>query len=154
MSNTTSETILDHFVKEGKYEIDLDGEKVAITRDHVTVELEAPPHLIGGEIKFGMVYIDVTREEGLVKEGFAREIMRHVQNERKKAGLEKKDKISLFVQVDEDLLENLQGWEMQIKEKVGAKQIKVGVGEPSKKHKHSFKGKIKGLWFTLFFDKV
>ena len=154
LSNTTSETILDHFVKEGKYEIDLDGEKVAITRDHVTVELEAPPHLIGGEIKFGMVYIDVTREEGLVKEGFAREIMRHVQNERKKAGLEKKDKISLFVQVDEDLLENLQGWEMQIKEKVGAKQIKVGVGEPSKKHKHSFKGKIKGLWFTLFFDKV
>ena len=64
--------ILDHFAKEGKYDLDLEGKKVTLTRDHVIVEREAPQHLVGVEFRLGMVYLDTTREEGLVREGHAR----------------------------------------------------------------------------------
>ena len=68
--------------------------------------------------------------------------------------LNKNDDISLFIKADEDLINRLNEWEDNIKEKVGAKNIKISSLNPGKKHKHHSKEKVKGESFELFFDKV
>ena len=48
----------------------------------------------------------------------------------------------------------LSSWESQIKEKVGAKILKIDTGDPAKKHKNHSKEKVKGKSFELFLNKV
>jgi len=153
LEKAKTEDILASFTKEGKYEINLQGKKAVITQEHVVVKRECPEHLVEAESRYGWMYLDVTREEGLVKEGYAREIMRHIQSQRKKAGMEKKDKVHLYLQVDEDLEEMLKDWKDQIQEKVGAAQLKIATKKPGKKYPHSFEGKVKGFVFKLFFER-
>ena len=60
----------------------------------------------------------------------------------------------MFIKADEDLINMLNDWEDNIKEKVGAKHIKISLLNPGKKHKHHSKEKVKDESFELFFDKV
>ncbi len=106
------------------------------------------------EFRGGLVYINSERTEELEAEGYAREVMRRVQALRKKAGLEKIDRIVLFLKVDEDLEETLKDWEEPIREKCGADKIKISTQNPAKKHKTQSKEKVKGKEFEIFFDKV
>jgi hypothetical protein len=77
-----------------------------------------------------------------------------IQALRKEAGLNKNDNISLFIKADEDLINMLNDWENNIKEKVGAKHIKISSLNPGRKHKYNNKEKVKTESFELFFDKV
>ncbi|MAG50800.1 isoleucine--tRNA ligase [archaeon] len=103
------------------------------------------------EIKFKKgkklsIKLDTKLTKKLEQEGFARELMRFVQSSRKKAGLDKKDKISLVVETSY----NLKNFEKDIKNKVGAKTIKFAV--PKKKYKHEFEINIKENKFQIYFD--
>jgi len=154
LAKEKADKILADFSTKGKFVLSVGKQKYDITRDHVVVEREYPKHLVEQEIKYGVVYIDTSREEALVKEGYAREIMRHVQSQRKKAGLEKTDKISVFLQVDEEMQEMLSGWEKAIKEKVGASALKVGVNSPAKEHDFVTEGKVKDSKFVIHLSKT
>jgi len=147
-------TIIRHLEKEGKYTMSVDGKKIDILEKHLIIKRDIPHPFEEASFRNGFVYLNKQMTDELESEGFAREIMRRVQALRKKAGLEKKDKIVLFVKVDEELKEMLKEWETQIKEKVGASAIKVSELNPSKKHKFSSKEKVRGKRFELFFNKV
>ena len=149
-----ADALIESFVEKGKYEITVKGKKIGVFKDHVEIEREVPEHLADSESRYGVVYLDLTRDEELVKEGYARELMRHVQAQRKKAGLEKKDRISLFVKADAELVKMLKGWEKQIKEKVGADKLAVSPEGPKEKYSFTFDGDIKGKEFVLLFSKV
>ncbi|MCH7964181.1 MAG: hypothetical protein IH852_09620, partial [Bacteroidetes bacterium] len=99
-------------------------------------------------------YLNKRSNEELEAEGFSREVMRRVQALRKEAGLEKTDKISLFVKVDEELKEMLDKWEKTIKEKVNASIIKISELNPVKKFKNRSKEKVRHERFELFLEKV
>ena len=151
----SAESILEHIEKEGKYEIDIDGEKINIVREHLIVTREIPYPYEEASFKGGLVYLNKERTDELEAEGYAREVMRRIQASRKEAGLQKSDRISLFLKVDEDLREMLDKWEKQIQEKVGAEKIKISseLG-PAKKYKNNSKEKVKGKEFEIWFDKV
>ncbi len=154
LSIDSPETILKHLEKEGKYEFKVNGKNVAIVKEHLIVKRDVPMPYQEAEFRQGFIYLNKELTPELEAEGFSREVMRRVQALRKKSGLEKKDKIVLFIKTDEELVEMLQKFEEQIKEKVGADKLKISQVDPSKKHKFKSKEKVKEKSFELFFDKV
>jgi len=149
------ETVLGHIEKEGRHRIRLDNKDTAeIMPEHLLVQHEAPAHLIESEFRGGSVFLDRTRTEELDAEGYAREIMRHIQILRKNAGLQKADSISLFIKADSKDMAMLSKWQEAIKEKVGAKRLKISGADPDTKHEHAAAEKIKDKAFGIFFDVV
>ena len=154
LSSESAETILRHIGKDGKYEIKIDSEKINIVKEHLIVTREVPYPYEEVSFKGGLLYLNKEMTDELEAEGFAREVMRRVQALRKKAELQKSDRISLFLKTDEELKEMLGKWEKQIKEKVGAEKIKIDSLGPAKKHNFSSKEKVKGKEIEIWFDKV
>ena len=148
------ETILKHIEQEGEYTIKVDSQSADIIKDYLIIKKELPPNLVEAEFKYGSVYVDKKLTPELEAEGYSREVMRKVQALRKKSGLEKKDRIILFVKTDEDLIDGLNKFSSLIKERVGADRLKIATEEPAKKHKHYSKEKIKIYSFEIWFDKV
>lgn len=148
------QTILDRLEREGKYTMSINGKAVELKKDQLIIKREVPPNLAGEEFRYGFVYLDKTRTDELEAEGFSRELTRRVQAQRKKAGLEKKQKITLFITADEELAEMIKVWKQQIQEKVGAEQMNISANVPAKLHKWSSDEKIRGHKFTVFFDLV
>ncbi|MCH8329085.1 MAG: isoleucine--tRNA ligase, partial [Nanoarchaeota archaeon] len=148
------ETILSHLEKEGKYTIKLDKEKVNIVKEHLIVTRKVPAPYIEGAFKNGFVYLNKDVDEDLEAEGYTRELMRRVQELRKKSGLQKQDRISLFIKTDEELMNTLNTFHSIIKERVGASTLKISNLKPSKKHKFTSKETVRDKKFELFLDRV
>ena len=154
LSMDSPETILGHIEKEGKYAIKVDGKQVNIVKEHLIVERKVPEPYVESRFRGGFVYLNRELDDELEAEGFAREVMRRIQALRKKSGLEKPDKISLFIKTDEDLKEMLGKWEKTIKEKVNASALKISELNPAKKLKSHSKEKVRDKEFELFLEKV
>jgi len=154
ISQQSPKEILKKLKEKGKYEFRLEGEKVELTKEHFIIEREVPKPYTEVKLKQGFVYINSEMDEKLETEGYAREIMRHIQSLRKKAELEKQDDIALFLKADETIVEDLKEWEDQIKKKCGIKNIKISEGKPAKKHKHVDEVKVKDYKFKIAFDKI
>ena len=147
------ETILGHVENEKSYKLNIDGKKVGIVKKHLIIQRKVPAPYLENEFKYGLIYLNKERTDELEAEGYSREIMRRVQIQRKKADLNKTDRIALFIKADEELKDILEKYEKQIKEKVGAETIKISDLDPSKKHKFSSKEKVKDYKFEIFFSK-
>ena len=82
-----------------------------INSDMVKISHELPKGWEAAEFQGGFAYISTESDEQCRREGFAREIARHIQELRKNAGMKKSDKASVSVsesvksQVGEDLLD-------------------------------------------------
>ncbi|TKJ16914.1 isoleucine--tRNA ligase [Candidatus Woesearchaeota archaeon B3_Woes] len=146
------ETILNHIEKEKSYKLKIDGKEVGIVKEHLVIKRDVPSPYIENESKGIFIYLNKERTDELEAEGYLREVMRRVQIQRKKANLNKTDKISLFIKADEELKDILSVFEKQIKEKVGADTLKISELDPSKKHKFSSKEKVKDYKFEMFFS--
>lgn len=147
-----AEKIVNELEKKGVYEFSLQGKKVKITKDMVEVDKEVPENYKSSEFRNGSVYLNIERTSDLEAEGFARELMRSVQNGRKEAGLEKQDRIILSVMVSKEMEKMLSKFSSDIKEKVGAKKIKISTSPGKGKNSSEFK--VKGEKFKVWFDKV
>ena len=149
--NESADNILDNINKNGKYEMNLNGETFNIVKEHIIVEKKIPDHLEEQIFNLGSVYLNKKVTKDLLAEGFARELMRHTQSLRKKQGLEKKDRIKAHITVDKSLEKPLQPYLEQIKEKVGADELTISILRPSKKTKVSEKVKVRDKEFVIFF---
>ncbi len=154
-SQEKAETVLANIKKKSKHSLKATDGTFELLQEHITVQREVPGHLVEQTFRQGAILLDKSRTPELDAEGFAREIMRRVQMARKQAGLEKKDEISLYLKVDEDLAAMLKPFEKKIAEKVGAEHhFRLGTGVPAKKHQHEEKAEIKKKEIELFFDKT
>ncbi len=75
--------------------LDLDGEEVVLSEDEVLVQTESRGGLAVASEKGVTVAVDTTLTPELVQEGYARDLVRAVNNMRKEAGLEIADRIEL-----------------------------------------------------------
>ena len=97
------------------------------------------------------IKLDTHPIPALEAEGYAREISRFIQNERKKAGLVKTDKIKIQISSPE-LTEILKPQTEFIKKIVNAKEILLG--DSDKTYHHSKKTKIKSKNLQISFSKA
>jgi isoleucyl-tRNA synthetase len=150
LAETSAKTILAQLAKDGRFTLSFDKESVELNKDHVVVERDVPKKYVEVEFKNGFVYLDTGRSEELDAEGYARELMRRVQQMRKDAGMQKADRASVYIQTDSAKM--LEQWKAKIEEKCGA-SVKIGSANPVKKHEHSAEEKVKDKSFKLFLDK-
>ena len=111
------------------------------------------------EIKKGKeekVELDTKITEELEIEGYAREISRNIQSERKKAGLVKENKIELVIITEDNFISKLKMQEKFIRERVNAQKIEIlsSENEIKKKLKSFSSFKVKDIDFKIFFSKI
>lgn len=152
LSKIKPKDILASLTKDGKVSVSFDKESVELNKDHFTIERTVPKKYAEGEFKGGFVYLDTERNDLLDAEGFAREIMRRVQQMRKDGGLAKGDKAAVYIQSDASTAKMLEQWKEKIAEKCGA-LVHVGSSKPVKKYENSVEEKIKDKSFSLYLDR-
>jgi len=105
------------------------------------------------EFKHGKIQINTEINDELLAEGYYREITRRIQALRKKSGLQKQDRIKLFLKTDSSLKKMLSEWTENIKEKVGANIVDVSCEDSSEKYKYSSEEKIKEKEIKILFNQ-
>jgi isoleucyl-tRNA synthetase len=147
----SKESILEAVRKEGAYRVVIEGVSVEIGREDLIVTYEGEESYHAVEFKGGVVFVNTERSKELDAEGYSREIMRRVQSLRKKAGLEKVDKIVLYLKTSDDLKAMLDEHVDAIARKVGASKIKIDLVNPVTKHEHVSEEKVKDEDFVVYF---
>ena len=147
------QTILSHINKENFYPFTVQGKEVKITRDMIQIEREVSAKYKAAESKNAMVYVNVERNEELEAEGYARELMRNIQQLRKNAGFQKLDDINLVIKVSEHMKKMVEKYKLDIREKVGADKLDLSLVDPSKKYEHHSDFSVKSEKFVAWFDK-
>jgi isoleucyl-tRNA synthetase len=153
LAEMSAKSILSQLAKDSKFPVIIEKETVYLSKDHIIVERDVPKKYSEMEFKNGFVYLDTERNDELDAEGYARELMRRVQQMRKDAGMQKADKALVYIQTSAKDVKLLEPWKGRIEEKCGA-HVNVGSNDPVKKHAHIAEEKIKDKSFKLFLDKA
>ncbi len=80
---------------------------------------------IDNTIQETAVKLDTKLTPELEEEGYARELSRKVQSFRKELGLEKKDRIELFIFVEEEFRKSLEKQKIVLKERTNSKKLEI-----------------------------
>jgi len=101
-------------LREGSAMIPIGDRDVMITLDHVAFSEKLPENVFSAQMPDATVYIDVTLTDDLEAEGYAREVIRRVQEMRKQMDLAVDDTIRATIVIKEPrilgLLEGSQDW--------------------------------------------
>lgn len=89
-------------LKEGSLEIELDSEKIKFDAEDFLIEGVSKEGTSGVEASGMLVALDTTLTPELIEEGWIRDIVRNVQELRKKSGLDVTDRIHLGLSTDSD----------------------------------------------------
>lgn len=105
----------------GKEECTVEG--FIITKAHLQISHEADDGFAVAQVPGAMIAVPTAITPELEAEGFVRELSRRVQNMRKNAGLQKKDRIELFIAGPDTLMKRISGFSDFLQEKCGAKVV-------------------------------
>ena len=107
--------------------LEVDGESVHLAPQEILVQTQPAAGLAVAADKLATVAVDTVLTPELKAEGQARELVRRIQDMRKKAGFNIEDRISLFyVTRSEELRHVLQTWETYIRTETLATQVFAG----------------------------
>jgi len=119
----------------------------------LTLDKIGKDEYIETEFKGTVVALNKTQDDLLFAEGFANEIMRRVQNLRRKSGLSKNDEIELCIVADDKLGEMLKNYKDDISKRCGAKDFDICSKSECKVNGTSSEEKIKGNDITICLSK-
>jgi len=109
----------------GNFELELAGEKCEITPEMVKLTQQLPEQIIGAQFTGGLVYLDTELTLELRGEGFARELVRRIQDMRKEMDLQVEDTINTTVQVGAELEGLIKNWYDYIKTETRSVELKI-----------------------------
>jgi isoleucyl-tRNA synthetase len=84
-----------------------DGSTVSITPEMVNFEDSLPEMVAAADFPGGRVYVDATLSRGIEAEGFAREVIRRIQDMRKELDLEVDEHIISHIRIDDERVVDL-----------------------------------------------
>lgn len=123
-----------------------------LSRSMLDISYEAAKGFVMAEFPGGLLAIKTALTPELEAEGYLRELVRRVQQMRKDAGLEKRDRIVLAVSGEKDLLKRIAEHDDAFQEKVGASKL-VFVEKLPEKMGTTKEVTIRGQEFVLGFDQ-
>ena len=82
--------------------VEVNGETVELTDEMVEYESEPPEHVSGAAFENGHVYVNTELTEEIEREGYARDLIRRVQETRKRLDLDVEEEIRVAVDIDDD----------------------------------------------------
>ncbi|GGR45198.1 isoleucine--tRNA ligase [Deinococcus seoulensis] len=118
------------FVRDGKqFEVVAPtGERFELGPDEVLVDAQSPEGFAAQEEAGYLVAFDTTLTRELELEGLARDLVRGVQDARKKAGFEVQDRISLHLDLQGDAREAAEVWQEYLMSETLAETLVFGAG--------------------------
>ncbi len=127
---------------DGKVVIEVDEEKYEVTPEEIYIEEELPQKWGGSNFDYGNLYLDLKQTKELLAEGFAREIIRRIQDLRKELKLQKTDKAKAVVALDKELKEMIEQYVDEIEQRTGT-VIMLKIGKETSE-KANIKVSVKG----------
>ncbi len=107
----------------GGYRLQLKGEEVVIDSNMVAMDHVLPENLEAAASEAGEVFVDFTRTQELEAEGYAREVVRRVQEMRKELDLDVEDYVDLWIRGSEALEARLRRWRDYISRETRARGL-------------------------------
>jgi len=123
IARMSPESTLKQLQKKGKVTVEVRGKEVELQHDDLMIEEILPEGIAGGMFGSYSLYLEKQETQEMLQSGFAREFTRAVQALRKTAGLQKTDRIDLYVSAATTAQKALEANVKEIKEKVGAKDV-------------------------------
>lgn len=112
--------------EQGVLHLNIGGEEVSLTKDEVKVSYQAKDGFSAAYDDTACVVLDLTITDELRREGYARELIRTVQELRKKADFQVSDRIELYVSGDDTIGTAIEHFLEKIKSEVLAQDLHVG----------------------------
>ena len=112
--------------QKGSYDLELDDEIIKLNRDEVDISTSDLEGWLVANTENVTVALDVTIDENLRMEGYAREFVNRIQNLRKESDFEVTDRINVTINGAEELLKAVEKNKKFIKEEVLAESITTG----------------------------
>lgn len=112
-----------------------DGEKLHLTREYLLIEKEAKPGFATASHKGLTVALNTQISEALAQEGFVREVIRLVQEQRKRLDLPVEKRIQLTLQLDKKGRQAVRAYEPLLQENVLLHTLQFGEAEEMTQHK-------------------
>jgi isoleucyl-tRNA synthetase len=113
----------------GEAQLAYQGKSYSITKEMVEFKETPPANLSAAEFLKGFVYVDVTLTPELEAEGYAREIIRRIQDMRKELDLRVEDQIRAVVDIESKPILDLALREKDyIANEVRASEMEMGLG--------------------------
>jgi isoleucyl-tRNA synthetase len=91
----------------GELEISLDGESATLTTEMVKFEDKIPSMVAVADFSGGRIYVDANLTRDIESEGFAREVIRRIQDMRKELDLEVDENILAHIRIDDERIVDL-----------------------------------------------
>jgi len=108
------------------YTLTVKGEEVLIKEKHVEFKKRLPEHIASASFDHGVVYIDATKTREILELGYAREVVRRIQEMRKEIDLAVEAYISTKVSVpDEEIVDYLEAQREYIARETRSKQLEI-----------------------------
>ncbi len=119
-------------LKYGKYELEFDGDTFEITPDMVKITQQLPEHIIGGQFSGGLIYLDTELTAELKAEGFARELVRRIQEMRKEMDLQVEDNIYAVINLSSEMEQLVSNWTEYISKETRAVKLEISSTQNAK----------------------
>jgi len=109
----------------GEYRLEVDGEEVVLTEEHVEIEERLPEGWESAEFEGGRVYLYTEMDEELRREAWAREVIRRIQEMRKELDLDLEERIEVWVEGDEEILKAVREHLDEVAREVRARELNL-----------------------------
>jgi isoleucyl-tRNA synthetase len=149
-----NDDILKTIINQGHDNITVDGDKLNLTKDMFTVSREVEEPYVGASTKNIWVFLNTKLSDDLKSEGFSREVTRQVQALRKKSGLQKNDRIKLWLKSSEEMKDRLKPFKEEMRKKVGSDEFLISSQESEEEYEHSDTFSVKGEDFWAGMRKL
>ncbi|MFQ5975984.1 MAG: class I tRNA ligase family protein, partial [Candidatus Hydrothermarchaeales archaeon] len=135
------------------YELNINGRKLTIYPKHVRFIERVSDRYISSEFESGTVYVDTEKTKDILAEGYAREVVRRVQEMRKEMDLNVEAVIDVAVKIkDAEVIELLNSRIDYISNETRAKSLKISDDVKQKGFKKEWL--IEGKKFTISISKI
>lgn len=112
-------------IDKGEYSLGIEGQLIKILPNMVSFTSTLPPDVVSAEFSKGIIYVDLEQTPALEAEGFAREIIRRIQQMRKDMKLD----VEEFIRVELECSRKVEGfldvWKDHISRETRARRLEV-----------------------------
>ncbi|MGB2581800.1 MAG: DUF835 domain-containing protein, partial [Thermoplasmata archaeon] len=112
-------------IDKGEYSLGIEGQLVKILPNMVSFTSTLPPDVISAEVSEGIVYLDLEETPALEAEGFAREVIRRIQQMRKDMSLQVEEFIRIEIECSRKLGSAIDTWQEHISRETRARRLEV-----------------------------
>ena len=130
LENTNTNIIATRVSNGESFEVECNGKKLNFEPDDVLIETKSAEGYSSGEEGGFLTAIDTKLTEVLIKEGIARELIRSVQEARKKSGFDVSDRIILGISGSEIVKSVIDDYRDYIMSETLATEWQVGIKDP------------------------